>query len=420
SLYTQLKCPITKERWLPSEIWSQVFGYLSAEDKYSVRASSKYFKKLADHRSLWKDWSVVLGLRESSYNRGFWASLRRREVASVVLRGSQAEDWERAAVLLPSLTTVVVEHSSHASLGSVAQVPNLKRLAFRSSRIYLMPDAAPAARPQQLTQLSMCDVTFPSAGLDGFISALTQFTNLTSLACHHLGILEDTMWMVHSILNCLPKLKHLSLAVMQTPRPLQRVTRPNPRPSGGAAVLSSLEIIDCIGDSLPEDLMRRPSTNSHHLKTWLRRLPQLSTLVVAKGPPVKKYVASIPATVTRLTLCVTGLSSEDMADVARQVPDLLHLHIDPWPSHLGGRTAEIPRLFPQLKRLKLRREHVPERDFLQLHKLQDLKYLEILDNRPFLSDIADKLRELTRHSLQVVTSPRRRDVWLCPCVSQVY
>lgn len=423
---------------LPPEIWSLVFGYLSEEDKYSVRACSKFFKKLADHRSLWKDWSVVLGFRGSPYNGGFWASLRRREVASVVLRGSKAKDWEQAAALLPSLRTAVVELCACAQLCCMEDVPHLTRLAFRSSRVYLLPEAAPGGQqPRQLTQLSMCDVTFPSAGTRGLLSALAQLTNLESLVYHHLGFSEDTTWMLHSILSCLPKLQHLSLAIGQ-PGALQALHRPHPDPSDGAvATLSSLELIDYGGNALPADLMRlmpglktlavfhrhqdmprrRPAADSSHLRAWLRQLPRLSALVVAKGPPVRKYVASIPATVTRLTLCVAGLSSEDVAVVAGRVPDLLHLHIDPWPSHLASPTAQIPRLFPKLRSLKLRCEHVPERDLLQLRRLQDLRSLEILDGQ---SVIANKLQGLERPGLRVTTSRRRRDVWSCPCVSQVY
>uniref|UniRef100_A0A3Q1C2B6 F-box domain-containing protein n=1 Tax=Amphiprion ocellaris TaxID=80972 RepID=A0A3Q1C2B6_AMPOC len=45
---------------LPSEVWNHIFGYLSVADKFNVRASCKYFKRLVDHASLWKDWTIVL------------------------------------------------------------------------------------------------------------------------------------------------------------------------------------------------------------------------------------------------------------------------------------------------------------------------------------------------------------------------
>lgn len=429
---------------LPPEIWIHVLRHLSPADRFSVRASCKYFKHLVDQRTLWRDWSVVLGFQRGAYNSRFWSTLRRRGVAGVVMRGTKAKDWKQLALFLPSLTTVVMDQSSHASLDCIKDFTNLKRLAIRSSSTNLLLDASTVYHPQQLTQLSMCDVKFPTAGLDRFVSALSQFTNLTSLVCHQVGIFEETIWVIHSILNCLPKLKHLSLSIVQRLFAFSNISGPKPGPVGGAGspVLSSLELIHCIDHSLPEDVMRLmpglktlavyyrcsnqettegcPSPDRHPLNTWLSDLPQLSTLVIAKGPPVKNYVSSIPATVTNLTLCAVGLSSEDMAAVAVQVPNLLHLHLDPWPSHLGARTAQIPHLFPKLKSLKLRHEHVPERDFLHIHQLQDLGYLEILDSSPQLSKLAGKLQALTDYRLQVTTSPRRRDVFSCHCACPVY
>ncbi|KAL6111766.1 uncharacterized protein ACO6RY_08676 [Pungitius sinensis] len=428
---------------LPPEIWIYVLRHLSPSDRFSVRASCKYFKHLVDQGSLWRDWSVVLGFQRRAYNSRFWATLRRRGVTAVVMRGTRAKDWKQLALSLPSLTTVVMDQSSHAGLDCIKDFTNLKRLAIRSGSTNFLLDASTVHHPQQLTQLSMCDVKFPTAGIDRFISALSKFTNLTSLVCHQMGIFDETIWVIHSILKCLPKLKHLSLSVVQRLGVLSNMSGPKPGHLGGAGapVLSSLELIHCVDHSLPEDVMRlmpglktlavfyrcssqetegRPSPDRHPLNTWLSDLPQLSTLVIAKGPLVKKYVTSIPATVTNLTLCAAGLSSEDIAALAVHVPNLLHLHIDPWPSHLGVHTAQIPHLFPKLKSLKLRHEHVPERDFLNLHLLQDLGYLEILDSSPQLSKLAGKLQALTEYRLQVTTSPRRRDAFSCHCACQVY
>lgn len=430
---------------LPPEVWNHVFGYLSATDKFSVRTSCKYFMKLVDRGSLWKDWSVVLDFQNGSYNSQFWATLRRRKVASAVVRSSKEKHWRQLALSLPALTTLVVDRSSKATLDCLKDFPSLKRLAIRSSCTSLLLKASAVCQPQQLTHLSMCEnVTFPSIRAGNFISAVSQFANLTSLVCHHMRISEDTILMVRSILTCLPKLEHLSLSIVQM---VHAPPRPNRGPLEGAPgqavapALSSLELIDCMDHTLPDDAMRLTPglkrlavfyKHSHHkvpegwplsvrrLKTWLSDLPQLSTLVIVKGPPSKSYAASIPATVTNLTLCVAGLSSKAMAAIAAQAPNLLHLHIDPWPSHLGAHTAQIPQLYPKLKSLKLRHEYVLEKDFLHLHQLQDLEYLEILDSRPRLSELIEKLQVLTKYRLKVTASPRHRDVWSCPCVSQVY
>ncbi|CAB1451166.1 unnamed protein product [Pleuronectes platessa] len=418
---------------LPSEVWNRVFSCLSTADKLSVRASCKYFNTLVDHGSLWRDWAVVLRFNSGYYNRRFWASLRRRRVTSAVVRSSRVKDWKQVAHFLPSATTVVMDTSSQQSLHYVRDFADLRRLAVRNSSTSLVFDSSTVCKPEQLTHLSLCDVTLPTATIEGVISAVSHFTNLTSLVCHRTGVLQETIILVHSLLSCLPKLKHLSLSVAHTFCCLNTVPSLNIPGGGRAPALSSLELIDCMDLSFPKDSMKlMPGLKSlavffrHsqqewpspvcHLNTWLSDLPQLSTLVILKGPAVKNYVTSIPPTVTSLTLCVAEFSSKDLAATAAQVPDLLQLHIDPWPSHLGAHTAQIPLLFPKLRRLKVRLEHVPEEKFLALHKLPDLEYLEVLDSLPHFSQLIIKLRALTNYRLEVKTPPRQRDVMSCSCV----
>lgn len=425
---------------LPSEVWNHVFGFLSAADKLSVRASCRCFQKLVDHSSLWRHWTAVLSFPNGSYSGQFWATLRRRKVTSVVMRSTKAKDWKQLARCLPAVSTVVMEQSSQQSLDRLKDFPHLKRLAVRHGCTSLLLEASTVSEPKQLTHLSLCHVTFPTSAPHDLLSAVSHFTSLQSLVCHQVGIFKETIFVVHSLLSCLPKLKHLSLSV-RTQCAYHSIPTANPGPLRQAHGLSSLELVDCVDHSLTEDVMglvpglkrlvifykytHQQMLESwpspvYHLKTWLSDLPHLSTLVIVNGPPVRKYATSIPATVTSLTLCVAGLSSEDMAAVSEQAPNLLHLHIDPWPSYLGAHTAHIPQLFPKLRSLKLRHEHVPEKDFLCLQQLKDLQYLEVLDSRPHLSALAGKLQVLTNYRLWVKTSPRQRDVLSCPCVFQVY
>ncbi|KAM3621711.1 uncharacterized protein V6R79_014902 [Siganus canaliculatus] len=425
---------------LPSEVWNHVFSYLCVTDKLSVRATCKYFKNIVDHGSLWKDWSVALSFPKGSYNSQFWASLRRRKVTSVVVLSNKAKDWKQLARHLPALTAVAMSQSSTASFDCLKNFPNLERLTIGRAHSFLF-DRSTLCNPQKLTHLSMCSAFFPKIAVDTFISAVAQFINLTSLVCHHSGIFGETIEMIHSLQSTLPKLRHLSLTVLWNPyNPTQ-----NPRPSGGVhgrahvSGLSSLELIDCANPPLPEDAMRfmqnldtfsvfhrrldqqmpERCSPASPLRTWLRDLPRLSTLVIVRGPPLNQYVSSIPATVTCLTLRVEHLNFDDMRAVAVQVPNLLHLHIDLWPSYLGALTGEIPQLFPKLRSLKLRHEHVPERDFLNLHQLRDLEDLEILDGHPLnLGPVVARLQTLTKHRLRVRSPSSQSDMFTCSCVHQ--
>lgn len=393
-----------------------------------------------DHGSLWKDWSVVLDFKHGPYNSRFWASLRRRKVASVVMRSRKDKDWKLLASSLPALSTVVMEGCSWASSDYLKGFPHLKRLGIRSSCTSLVFNPATVCRPQQLTHLSLCDVKLSAAAKESFISGISHFTNLVSLVCHRSGVFEEPFRTLNSLCSHLPKLKHLSLSV-----PYSLYAPPSPRlglPAGAkgpaGAPLSSFELVGAHDHLLPVDAMtmmpqlkslavfyglssmNRPTTlcfPRRCMEAWLGELRQLSTLIIVNGPNVGSYVRSIPATVTSLTLCGGGFFSEDLPAVALQVPNLLHLHIDSWPSHLG---APIAELFPKLKTLKLCHEHVVEKNFLNLHRLPDLEILEVLGSRPHLSELTEKLRALTGYRLQVISSPRHREVMSCPCVFQVY
>lgn len=419
---------------LPPEVWTNVFGYLPMADRSSVRASCKYFKKLVDHWSLWRGWSVVLDTK-TLYNSQFLATLRRRRMASVLVRSSSSNDkkLQLIASSLPEVSTVVMEHCPVLKSSNLQLFLNLSRLAIRDSDISQLLLASAVCRPELLTHLSLCGVKTPPT----FRTDISPFTNLVSLVHHE----PDTPTKPFQAANYFrvqhPKLKHLSLSSRS------HFAHPAPdfvphEPVG--ASLSSFELISAVDYMLHVDAMKvmpdlkslaviyRESSRKMQelllpfdscMAHWLRDLRHLSTLTIVEGPQVKTYASFIPPTVTSLTLCVRDLSPEDLEVMALQVPNLLHLHIDPWPSFLGTHTAKIPKLFPKLRTLKLCHEHVPEEYFLQLHRLQDLETLEVLDSRPQFSGLAEKLRALTDYRLRVIMSRPDRGVMSCPCVSQV-
>lgn len=424
---------------LPPEVWTTVFGYLSTADRSSVRASCMYFKKLLDHWSLWRGWSAVLDVK-TAYNSQFLATLRRRRVSSVLVKccslsnSSSDKKLHLIASSLPEVSTVVLEHCPMVKSSCLQKFFNLRRLAIRDSCIFHLLFTSAVCRPELLTHLSLCDVKTPST----FRTNISPFTNLVSLVHHE----PDTSTRPFEAVNffCVqhPKLEHLSLS---SEYPLALPAREFLPQEPAGASLSSFELVGAVDYMLHMDAMKTmPELKSLSvfykescrkmqdlllpfdscMARWLGDLHHLSTLTVVEGPQVKTYASFIPATVTSLTLCVPGLSLEDLEAVALQVPSLQHLHIDSWPSFLGTHTAKIPQLFPKLRTLKLCLEHVPEEHFLQLHYLRDLETLEVLDSRPQFFELAKKLRALTKYRLRVIITRPERGVMSCPCTSQVY
>ncbi|XP_061640075.1 uncharacterized protein LOC133483215 [Phyllopteryx taeniolatus] len=390
---------------LPGEVWIQVLGYLCVADKHSVRATCIDFRELVDCGLLWKDWTIVLAFPKASYNSPFWEMLRRRKINKVVVRSTRAKDWRQLARCLPSITTVVMERSSQEILDVLKNFTHLKHLAVRCSCTSLLLTASAVHKAERLTHLSICRVQFPSKSIEHLISAFIDFRNLTSLVCHDTELNEECTMTTYLILGCLPRLKHLSLTCGRNVQAVLRHT--TPLPVKEAHALSSLELIHC-DHSLPQDAMKLlPNLQRlvliykysdkdfvadiwfaamrEDLKAWLSALHRLSTLVIKLGPHVNRYV-----------------------------PNLIHLHIDPWPSCLGTITAEIPQLFPKLQSLKIRGKHVPEEDFLGFQKMADLRYVEMLDSRPQFSEMAAKLQVLTKYRVQVIDS-HQRDILDCDC-----
>lgn len=408
----------------PSEVWNHVFSYLTVAEKSCVRASCTYFKTLIDHPSLWRHWSVVLNFAGASYDTFFWETLRRRKVTRAVLRNSHSKDIKLVASSLPAVTALVIDGSRDTLYLNAFK--HLKSLAIRSACRVDLISLSTDSLGQQLTHFSLCNLPFNQ--IWGKISVVCQLQNLTSLVFH------DIYWgipfsKINPILAALPKLKHLSLHVYFPTNQGHLLVL---EPSG--CQLASLEVFSR-GQLLPVNAMKRMSQLkrfaffckdkpreipqhelSRAISKWLSDLRGLSTLVMVKGPPVRTYVSSIPVTLTDLTLHDSHFSPEDMAAIAARIPHLQRLHLDTWPSHLGANVSQIPKLFPYLKSLKIRHEHVPEKNFLDLHQLQDLEILEIADSHPDLPALARRLRILTKYRLGVLTPPCQREVLSCPCV----
>ena len=190
---------------LPSEVWVHVFRLLSKSDKLRIRSCCKYFKRLVDHWSLWRNETVVLK-KLCAYSPEFWTILRRRKTSSVVVRSASFKDWKQLRRCLPTLATIVIEDGFVKEINEILNgFPDLRSLSIRRCRFTRAYDRM--TTPLQLTHFTVCEVC---AQRSEIVNVVTTFSNLTSLSYHmqRFPTPKDTF---HDILTHLPHLKHLSL-----------------------------------------------------------------------------------------------------------------------------------------------------------------------------------------------------------------
>ncbi|XP_072221152.1 uncharacterized protein [Leuresthes tenuis] len=447
---------------LPPELWVYVFSYLSTEEKHTVRTCCRHLKKLVDHPSLWKDYTVVLSeLRRYTY--GYWDTLSRRKLTRVAVRHLRRKEWRRLVKFLPSLTAIVFvdggRQYKEKYLDNLSRFPELQDLGVRNATW----DESMLGRcliehlRERLTHLSVCNVRLPCT-VD-FINMVSHLVNLRYLLFHQQGegYGLDTVRPVprnvfHNLLLNLKKLKYLSWGMKgEPPEPLPEDYLSPPAPdqpgasSYGGPSLISLELVDYPETTLPENALRSLTTLRSltvryryiregiecRLRSWLNPLRQLDSLTIIGGNSLATYTTTIPSSVTRLTLRV-AITLKDMDSIAPKVPGLEHLDIEQNRSS-GSLCRRIPMLFPQLRTLRIRffrRE--PEKDLLSLHKLRHLVQLELLVERSFIlrdylnghpwpspcvQELINELRELSENRITVITTMRQRNpLRECDCV----
>lgn len=193
---------------LPEEIWMHVFKYLSKSDRMEVRSCCKYFKRLVDHRSLWKDEIIVLR-RIRSYNSNFWKTLRCRMLTAVVVVNPNIKECKQIVTSLPWLRSVTIDLSNVDSdvLTNLSSLRELKRLVIRTCHRSLALAKSLILLPQ-LEHLSVCRIL--NSVRSDIMTAISQLCNLTSLHYHE-GLSPIPKKTFHALLKSLPKLKHLSL-----------------------------------------------------------------------------------------------------------------------------------------------------------------------------------------------------------------
>ncbi|XP_047201001.1 uncharacterized protein im:7136021 [Girardinichthys multiradiatus] len=447
---------------LPPELWVYVFSYLSTEEKHTVRSCCRYLKKLIDHPSLWKDYTLVMSeLRRYTY--GFWHTLNYRKLTRVAVRHLRRKEWRRLVKFLPSLTAIVFvdggRQYKEKYMDNLARFPNLRYLGVRNATWdeALLGRSLMEHLRERLTHLSVCNVRLPSTV--EFIQTVSQLDNLRYLLFHQQseGYGLDTVRPVpcsdfHTMMLKLKKLNHLSWGMKgEPPEPLpdDYLSPPDPDQPGvssyGGPALTSLELVDYPETILPENALKSLISLRSlairyryiregiecRLRSWLSPLRQLESLTIIGGNSLATYTTTIPPSVTRLTLRV-AITLKDMDSIAPKVPGLEHLDIEQNRSS-GSLCRRIPMLFPQLKTLRIRffrRE--PEKDLLSLHKLRHLVQLELLVERSFIlrdylnghpwpspcvQELINELRELSENRITVITTMRQRNLLReCDCL----
>ncbi|CAL8283357.1 unnamed protein product [Lota lota] len=432
-----------REYSLPEDVWIHVFNFLSVQEKHSVRTTCRYFKEVIDkYVYLWKDFSVVLN-HFSRYNRGFWRTLARRNVRTVVLRGGKKKHLRPLLDALPSVTGVAVDCWSEPQLDSLARFSKLDTLSFHNSQCPL--DICPVLQllSLQVTGLSVCNVKLRCPAVQ-FISTVSKMRNLTQLLYHHDGTERIPLRAFHDLLGGLPRLQHLSWEMVAyrslpdnfftPPSVQQQLAGPRPLPLSSLELLNYDTLVSREALAALSGLQRLSVFHLYsvpgprcHLRTWLLALPTLTHLSVHGGHRLGAYADCLPPSLVGLTLCV-DLTLEDLVVLGGRLPQLQHLHLEPWGA--TGHVALVPQLFPQLRTLKIRHLNVPDTDFLGLALLDKLHHLEVLDwycshrrpaeahapTSPRLSNLIGQLRHVTNNRVHI-TPKRQQDPLLCQCLA---
>lgn len=418
---------------LPSEVWTQVWGFLPHADKLQVRTVCKDFKDLIDSSGVWRDWTLTLRSDHvEPYNDEFWCTLRRWRLSSLMLTSRPFFDY--LATVMPQLTSLIVDYDNDTWLEDFQCFTNLERLYLRRPLEMVLDKMYPLF-PKKLVHLSICEVDNDGAYIWSRFTSVLRFDtaahlkNLKSFVCHASFAVKPE-FVIPTILSAFPQLSHLSVLGPFDHGSKVNIDPPEP-PSLQHHPLSSLEIVKFC-DTLLDDAMKIVpslrslalyfsggyyySTKCMTMNSWLRDLPGLTSLVVVGGPPVKDYVKLIPSTVTRLKLHPTYVHFTGMSALSAQLPNLRHLHLEPL-DKLRSDVSLIPRLFPGLRSLRICLELVPMESLLSLAALKELQLLETQDEEPPPAALVSQLQDLTGNRLQVSHRPKRNPRLTCYCLS---
>lgn len=242
---------------LPPEVWVYVFSFLSLEERHTVRTCCRYTRKLIDHPSLWRDYTVVLSdLRRYTY--GFWETLQQRKLTRVAVRHLRRKEWRRLVKFLPSLTAIVFTDGGRLYrekyLDNLSRFPELKDLGVRNATWDepMLGRSLTEQLQERLTHLSVCNVRLPC--MVDFINTVSHLVNLRYLLFHQQGegygldtVRPVPRTVFHNLLLNLKKLKHLSWGMRgEPPEPLpdDYLSPPDPGHPGQPVTFTCLKSSD--------------------------------------------------------------------------------------------------------------------------------------------------------------------------------
>ncbi|KAM8834089.1 uncharacterized protein ACB058_017789 [Synchiropus picturatus] len=421
----------------PDELWLHVFSFLPRADKLSLRCTCGHFRQLLDSSSaLWRDFHVVLR-NFSRYSSHFWRSLAQRHTARVSLKLGKKQDLRKLCARLPSLHTLRLDSWDESGVPELRRFAQLRHLSVTccSKPLDSLDFLPPLSR--QLTQLTICNVrlTCPTGAL---IDAVAQLRRLTCLVLHHDG--SRRFPPPSRVLAHLPELRRLSWSMVQYKTLSEEFFDPALVTEGGDnPTLSHLQLVDydaMVKPQVLQPLWRLSSLSiyhmysvpgpSCHLQTWLSALAQLRSLHVAGGHALAVYADFLPPSLLSLSLEV-DMQPEDLKLVSQRVPQLKHLHLEPWGS--PGLLGLIPQLFPNLTTLRIRQRDASDDDILRLQDLQHLQTLELIESfcspggkstvsSQRAAQTVARLQQLVHHKFRVVTGPQS-DLLTCNCIASV-
>ncbi|XP_005992743.1 uncharacterized protein IM:7136021 isoform X1 [Latimeria chalumnae] len=408
---------------LPQEIFTEIFSYLSSDEKANVRATCKYFQKLIDHPTLWKNNTIVLR-SISSFNVKFWQMLQKRKICSVIVKRVGMKQWKMLTQSLPDLVAVTVDAEiKEEALQGLKPLVHLQKLHLRNcSRLSDHVIVKDVAHLKNLTNLMLCKI---SCGHGSGLLGLAQLKNLHTLALHtREGCFPERM--LQYVLFQLPGLKELSLKVKKMDKLKLSLcfSLPNIKEHQQTEPLrvsklhlKRLDLVDSGDTGLSDEALDQLSCIRslglwHHkktllgtediLETMLRKLPDLTEIDLAWAASFEPYVKLMPTSIEKLSVIGAKVSNCALSWLANHAGKLKHLNLD----HCHGFDRMVlkvfPEKFPSLQTLGLRNAPLTDETLLDLVNLKHLQKLDICNAQYITLGGIQHFQTLTDNRIQLM------------------